>query len=156
MRNRAIPSPLVLLTILAVAAAAIAFAVTRTQPPTERVIPTSAGLPSTPIKSAPTLTPKKPKHHAPAVQRGKVYVDVFNNSGIRGLAGKVAGKASGIGWQVVGADNWYGAIPATTVYYPPRLKMAARQLALDLGIKRLAPAVDPMKLDRLTLILTGP
>jgi hypothetical protein len=28
-------------------------------------------------------------------------------------------------------------------------------LALDLGIKRAVPAVDPMKLDRLTVILTA-
>ena len=65
-------------------------------------------------------------------------------------------RAGGMGWQVVGTDNWYGTIPATTVYYPPKLKAAGKLLALDLGIKRTAPAVDPMRLDRLTLILTGP
>lgn len=156
MRHRAIPSPLVLLTVLTVGVAALAFGLTRAQAPTERVIQTSAGLPSTTVVSpAPTLTPKPARHHAPAIKRGKVYVEVFNNSGVKGLAAKVAGKASGIGWQVVGADNWYGAVPTTTVYYPPRLKAAAKQLALDLGIKRLAPAVDPMKLDRLTVILTS-
>ena len=90
------------------------------------------------------------------MDRSKVYVEVFNNSSVTGLAGQVAAKASQIGWQVVGSDNWYGTIPATTVYYPKRLEKAAKLLALDLGIQRTAPAVDPMRLDRLTVILTGP
>ena len=90
------------------------------------------------------------------MQRGKVYVEVYNNSGITGLAGQVADRAGDIGWQIVGTDNWYGTIPATTVYYPARLKEAAKTLALDLGIQRTAPAVDPMRLDRLTLVLTQP
>jgi hypothetical protein len=42
------------------------------------------------------------------------------------------------------------------VYYPPRLKAAGHLLALDLGIRRSMPAVTPMRLDRLTVILTGP
>ncbi len=85
-----------------------------------------------------------------------MYVEVYNNSGVTGLAGSVGAKVTGMGWQVVGTDNWYGTIPATTVYYPPKLKAAGKQLALDLGIKRSALAVDPMRRDRLTLILTGP
>ncbi len=59
-----------------------------------------------------------------------------------------------MGWAVVGEDNWYGVVPTTTVYFPPRLKAAGKQLALDLGIKRTAPAVGEMKRDRLTIILT--
>ena len=90
------------------------------------------------------------------MQRGKVYVEVYNNSGVTGLAGQVADRATDIGWKVVGSDNWYGTIPATTVYYPERLKRAAKTLALDLGIRRTALAVDPMRRDRLTLILTDP
>ena len=90
------------------------------------------------------------------MDRSKVYVVVFNNSNVTGLAGQVAARASQIGWQVVGSDNWYGTIPASTVYYPQRLEKAGKLLALDLGIQRTAPAVDPMRLDRLTVILTGP
>ena len=81
---------------------------------------------------------------------------MFNNSGISGLAGSTAARAQGAGWQVVGSDNWYGTIPTSTVYYPQRLEKAAKMLALDLGIRRTAPAVNPMRLDRLTIILTGP
>ena len=62
---------------------------------------------------------------------------------------------TGAGWQVVGSDNWYGTIPASTVYFPPRLKSAAAVLAKDIGIGRVQPAISPMRLDRLTVILTA-
>jgi hypothetical protein len=159
------PSPVVMLSVVAVAMAGIAYFATNGDQPAEREVTTVArqtapsAAPSTdpvaqPTKGA-TSVEHKPKKKPP-VQRGKVYVEVYNNSGITGLAGQVAGKASGIGWQVVGSDNWYGTIPTTTVYYPHQLEAAAKQLALDLGVKRTAPAVDPMRMDRLTVILTGP
>jgi hypothetical protein len=158
-RGMAMPSPVVMLSVIAVAMAGIAFVATRGGEPTEREVTTVSDTPRhTPSESpsatfSPSRKPEKPK--PPKVQRGKVYVEVYNNSGITGLAGRVAERATGIGWQVVGSDNWYGTIPASTVYYPAKLKAAAKQLALDLGIKRTAPAVDPMRLDRLTVILTG-
>jgi len=156
-RGVVMPSPVVMLSVIAVAMAGIAFVATRSSEPTEREVTTVARN-TTPTESpSPTFTPSKdPKPQPPKVQRGAVYVEVYNNSGITGLAGRVAERATGIGWQVVGSDNWYGTIPATTVYYPAKLKAAAKQLALDLGVKRTEPAVDPMRLDRLTLILTGP
>jgi hypothetical protein len=89
------------------------------------------------------------------VRRSTTYVEVYNNSGISGLAGRTATRAAGAGWQVVGSDNWYGTIPSSTVYYPARLLPAARLLARDLGIHRLMPAIAPMRGDRLTVILTA-
>jgi hypothetical protein len=145
-----------MLSIIAVAMAGIAFVATRGGEPTEREI-TSVSQPD-PTSQPSTRPTTRPEHKPdkPQVRRGKVYVEVYNNSGITGLAGRVATKATGIGWQVVGTDNWYGGnIPANTVYYPQRLKAAAKTLSLDLGVHRLAPAVDPMRLDRLTVILTG-
>ena len=56
--------------------------------------------------------------------------------------------------QVVGSDNWYGTISASTVYYPARLKAQAELLGKDLGISRLKPTIAPMRGDRLTVILT--
>ncbi|GAA1165113.1 LytR C-terminal domain-containing protein [Nocardioides aquiterrae] len=156
-RGMAMPSPVVMLSVIAVAMAGIAFVATRGGEPTEREVTTVSDTPKQTPRPSPTFTPSKdPKPQPPKVQRGKVYVEVYNNSGITGLAGRVAERATGIGWQVVGSDNWYGTIPDTTVYYPAKLKPAAKQLALDLGIDRTAPAVDPMRLDRLTVILTGP
>ena len=160
-RGVVMPSPVIMLSVIAVAMAGIAFVATRGGEPTEREVTTVARDAAPSESPSPTFKPsekpaKPEKPKPPKVQRGKVYVEVYNNSGITGLAGQVAGRASAIGWQVVGSDNWYGTIPATTVYYPAKLEAAAKQLALDLGIKRTAPAVDPMRLDRLTVILTGP
>ena len=149
------PSPVVMLSIIAVAMAGIAYVATRSQAPTEREVTTVAGPPS-PSATKKLTEPVKHKPIKPAVQRGKVYVEVYNNSGITGLAGRVASKATDVGWQVVGSDNWYGSVPASTVYYPQRLKAAAKMLALDLGIQRVLPAVQgPMRLDRLTVVLTA-
>jgi hypothetical protein len=149
------PSPVVILTVVAIFAAAVAYLATQGQPPTEREVTITAAQPSaTPTPSTmPTTTPKKPTK--PAIDKGKVYVEVYNNSGVSGLAGRVATTATQAGWKVVGSDNWYGTIPASTVYYPAKLERAARALALDLGIRRTVPAIDPMKLDRLTVILTS-
>jgi hypothetical protein len=154
-RGVAFPSPVVMLSVVAVAMAAITLVATRDQAPTERRVDTAtvaSAEPTTPWP-APVTPTKKPKP-TPQVVRGEVYVEVFNNSGIKGLAATTAAKATQVGWSVVGEDNWYGAVPASTVYFPPRLQAAAKQLALDLGISRTAPAVGEMKRDRLTLILT--
>lgn len=82
------------------------------------------------------------------------YVDVYNNSGITGLADSTSAMLQGAGWQIAVTDNWYGEIPANTVYYPPQLKAQARLLADDIGFDRLHPAVAPMNTGRLTVILT--
>ena len=159
-RGVVFPSPVVILSVIAVAMAAIAFVATRGAEPTEREITPIARdeSPSAqPESSAPPSTDApEPTKPPPAVDRAKVYVEVYNNSNITGLAGQVAAEASNAGWQVVGSDNWYGTIPATTVYFPERLRREAALLALDLGIERTARAVDPMRLDRLTVILTAP
>jgi hypothetical protein len=165
-RGLVFPSPVVILSVIAVAMAGIAFVATRGGEPDERKIttisrdesPSAESSSESSESSEPTLsaspTPTEPPK--PAIDRSKVYVEVYNNSNVTGLAGRVAAEASNAGWQVVGSDNWYGTIPASTVYFPERLRPEARLLALDLGIERTAPAVDPMRFDRLTVILTGP
>ena len=154
-RGVAFPSPVVMLSVIAVAMASITFVATRDQAPTERRVDTATVASAEPTTPAPTPTATPTKKPTPQVVRGEVYVEVFNNSGIKGLAATTAAKATQVGWSVVGEDNWYGAVPASTVYFPPRLKAAGRQLALDLGIERTAPAVGAMKRDRLTVILTA-
>jgi hypothetical protein len=157
-RGVVFPSPVVMLSIIAIAMAGIAYVATRGAEPTERELTTVAQRPTQTPSPSPTLAPQEPKkikkRKPPAVQRGEVYVDVYNNSGITGLAARVAAKASDAGWQVVGSDNWYGTIPASTVYFPARLKAQAELLGKDLGIKRLRPTIAPMRGDRLTVILT--
>ena len=103
--------------------------------------------------ATPSATPK-PKPKPKPVKRGETYVVVYNNTSIKGMAGGVAEKAKGAGWNVVGSDNWYGTVDGTAVYYPPRLKRAAEELGFDLGIKRIKPSQEPMQFDRVTVILT--
>lgn len=164
-RGAVLPSPVVLLSILAVALAAIAFVGTRGGEPTERDISATkaAATPSstsTPSDDESTDTPPvepKPKPEPKPVNRSEHSVVVFNNTQIKGLAARVSEKVNGAGWTVVGADNWYGTVPATTVYYPQGKKAAAQLLALDLGVARIKPAdtAADMSSTNLTLILTG-
>jgi hypothetical protein len=113
-RGVVFPSPVVMLSIIAIAMAGIAYVATQDPEPAQREITTTVAQPSAkptpkPATPSPTLAahePKKIKKRKPAVQRGEVYVEVYNNSGITGLAGSTAAQASGAGWQVVATDNW--------------------------------------------------
>jgi hypothetical protein len=156
------PSRVMLIAVVAVAIAGAAFIATSPQPKqaaqvvASETTPSASPTPPPPPSPTPTATPTKkpPKKKKVVVERGDTIVVVFNNSGITGLASRTSGTAQGAGWNVVGSDNWYGTIPATTVYYPERLHAAAKVLARDLGIRRIKPAIDPMQGDRLTVILT--
>lgn len=168
-RGAVLPSPVVLLSVLAVVLAAVAFVATRGEEPTERDVSATTAA-ATPTPSAddptssdpgsgsadPTPTPEQTPTPRP-VERAESSVVVFNNTQIKGLAGRVSEQVKGIGWQVAAADNWYGTVPATTVYYPQGKKAAAQLLALDLGVARIKPADtgSDMSDTHLTLILTG-
>jgi len=143
-------SPIALMSAAAVLLAGVAFLFTGSDQRT----PTEIALAAAPasVEQPVTLEALDVK---PVVERAAIYVSVFNNSNITGLADRTASLIGGAGWQVVGSDNWYGTIPATTIYYPPQLEAAARVLSKDLGVERVMPAVDPMSMDRLTVILTS-
>jgi hypothetical protein len=161
-RGIALSSPLAMLSLAAVVLAGVAFVSTNGNRPeapqeaarTVTAVPSPAPTETArqPVTKKKKVEKKKPKREV--VRRGDVYVEVYNNSGIAGLAGSTANRIAGAGWQVVGSDNWYGTIPASTVYYPERLCEEARLLAKDLGIERTRPAISPMRFDRLTVILT--
>ncbi|MCR1784490.1 LytR C-terminal domain-containing protein [Nocardioides carbamazepini] len=163
-RGAVLTSPVVLLSIVAVVLAAVAFVATRGDGPAERdVSATKASATSTDgatddpadEPSAPPTEEQKPA--PPPVVRGDHSVVVFNNTAIRGLAARVSDKVRDAGWTVAAADNWYGTVPGTTVYFPKGKKAVARQLALDLGVARVLPADtdSDMSSTSLTLILTG-
>lgn len=159
-RGIALPTPVAALALAGVLLAGIAFVASGGTPPAPDVARPVTAAPSptpSPVTKAAEPVAKPKQHHKkkPAVRRGAVYVEVYNNSGVSGLAGSTADRIAGAGWQVVGSDNWYGTIPASTVYYPERLAQAAKMLARDIGVERLKPAISPMRGDRLTVILTG-
>jgi hypothetical protein len=120
---------------------------TRSAPENHRATP-KVSLKKTPPKATATPTP-------PAISRGTFNVAIYNDSNIRGLAARTSTKAQTVGWKVVTTSQWYGTVATSTVYYPPKMKAAAQQLASDLGITTVKPAVAPMQLDQLTVILTS-
>lgn len=159
-----LPTRLMVFSVSLVALAGLAFVATQSgddAPDTASPAAASQPKPTPTTVTAPETTPESTpetrttKQAKPEVRRHQVYVVVFNNSNITGLAGKTSTRATRAGWNVVGTDNWYGTVDASTVYFPPRLKAAGSLLADDLGITRVRPSIPPMRTDRLTVILTG-
>ena len=103
----------------------------------------------------PTPTDPTPTETAAPVAR-EAQVSVLNNSGVPGAASAFATKVRAAGWTVGGVGNWRGSVGQNTVYFPQGLQDQAEQLAKDVGIERVKPRVDPMRADRLTIILSGP
>ncbi|MDX6259345.1 MAG: hypothetical protein QOH84_1033 [Kribbellaceae bacterium] len=117
-----------------------------TPPPVEPTAPASVE-PSGPPTAPPSAPASIPVTERPAVE-------VYNNTPRKGLAEDVSVRARQAGWIVTGRDNWHGKIVASTVYFPAGMQAEANQLARDLGISRTKDALDNMKKDRLTVILT--
>ncbi|MEZ0578240.1 LytR C-terminal domain-containing protein [Nocardioides sp. MH1] len=178
-RGAVLPSPVVWLSMVAIVLAAVAFVTTRGDKSDEREVTTASSSTSsgssettdgsttatqtpadddevTTDEPTGSTTPDEPEKTKKPVVRAEHGVVVFNNTTISGLAGEVLGKVDEVGWNGVAADNWYGTIPATTVYFPAGQRDAGQALALDLGIQRLVPADPAMSDTNLTVILTGP
>jgi hypothetical protein len=153
-QGAAAPSFVVVLSVVAVAMAGIALIAKHDsggglEPVAAPDTTTSASASATPTASVSPTASVAPK----PVLRNEVNVEVYNTSSIKKLAARTAADAATLGWQVLGTDNWPGSVPAPTVYYGPRLEEAAKLLGKDLGIRRIRPAVAPMKPDRITVIL---
>ena len=131
------------------AAPTTAPAATITPLPLPLPLPSPDPEPTKPTK--PTKPDPKPKL-VPVIPQ--VLVEVYNNSGVSGLAADKATALDDAGWNVAATDNWYGNIPENTVYYPVPLKAQATRLAKTLQVSRVRPAVSPMQFDRLTVIFT--
>jgi hypothetical protein len=155
------PASLLAAAVVAVAIGTAGYAMT--SGPSEHIqnAPTSSSTPTThpEPKSKPAAIKKAPAAPkttaAPVIDRGTYNVAIYNNSNIPGLAARTSTKAQTFGWKVVTTSQWYGTVNAPTVYYPPTMKAAAQLLAKDLGITAIKPAVSPMQMDQLTVILTA-
>ena len=133
------------------AAPTTAPAATITQLPLPLPLPLPSPDPEPTEPTKPTKPDPKPKL-VPVIPQ--VLVEVYNNSGVSGLAADKATALDDAGWNVAATDNWYGNIPENTVYYPVPLKAQATRLAKTLQVSRVRPAVSPMQFDRLTVIFT--
>jgi hypothetical protein len=122
-------------------------------PTRQHVIEPPSASPSKPI---PSPHGASSQHRRPTARNvPSVLVVLFNNTGVTGVAEKKAAILEGAGWNVAATDNWYGKIPANTVYYPPQLRPDAVKLAKVLHIRRLHAAVAPMQFDELTVIISN-
>ena len=161
MRGLAFPSWLVAVSAALVALALVAFVVTGERDTGVSASPATDDPVAESAAHSPGDMPRsRPRHHqgddhGRPVERRTAYVEVYNNSGVTGLAAETSAVLQDSGWRVVTTDNWYGEIPANTVYYPQRLGPQARLLSRDLGVTRLHPVVPGMSFDRITVILTG-
>lgn len=112
-RGLAMSSPVALLSVGAVVLAGAAFVATSGHEDEPATRPAAAARPATatatpaptPTSTAPAPVVKKKPTKKPVVRRGGTYVEVYNNSGISGLAGSTAARAQGAGWEVVGSDS---------------------------------------------------
>ena len=155
-----LPARLMVFSISAVALGGLAFFATQgddsspdkatpTAHSTATATPSNPPITSGPGGTAPTIKPP-PK----PVNKAKTTVVVFNNTNIKGFAGKTATRVESFGWNVFKTDNWSGVIDATTVYFGPGMRSAAQLLATDLGIKRIKPIINGMNPKMLNVVLT--
>ncbi|ADB30322.1 hypothetical protein Kfla_1219 [Kribbella flavida DSM 17836] len=130
---------------------------TPTEPmPTETTPSEPADTPtSTPTDPAGTEPTEQPTSSVSVPPSQRPAVEIYNNTTRKGLAQSVGNRARQAGWSVSGADNWRGKVATSTVYYPAGMQTEAAQLAQDLGVARIKDALDNMKKDRLTVILTA-
>ncbi|WP_238332322.1 LytR C-terminal domain-containing protein [Kribbella jejuensis] len=127
-------------------------------PVTSATVPSSqpTKAPSTTEPTQPPVTTTQPTQPVTIPAEERPAIEVYNNTPRKGLADSVAIRARQAGWTVAGSpDNWHGKVAESTVYYPPGMLDAANQLAHDLGVGRTKGALDNMKKDRLTVILTS-
>jgi len=115
--------------------------------------PSTSASPSPTPSKTPSPTPSKTAKPEPA---RNVPVVVFNQTTTPGLAARFAARLEVAGWNVVGVDNWFGSVPATTVYYPPGDEAAAKALRADFpDVGRIRPRLSNMPANSLTVVLTS-
>lgn len=125
-----------------------------TTPTTPAPAPSSSEEAAEPEETTPEPEETTPEPE-PEVTRS-ARVSVLNNTGVTGAARVFSAKVTGAGWALSGVGNWSGSIDGNTVYYPAGLQDQAQLLAEDVDIQRVRPSIAPMRMDRLTIILSGP
>lgn len=80
-----------------------------------------------------------------------VPIGVYNASAVQGQAASVAQDLGGAGFNVPVADNWSGAVPASTTVYFSDNEATANAVAEELG----ATAVYEPSVDGVVVVLTG-
>lgn len=124
-----------------------------TATPSPLIGPTRA--PRAESTATPTPTPSPTPTPTPTPRVEKVPVVVLNQTTRAGLAAQFQIKLEAGGWTVSGIDDFRGNVPATTVYFPPGLRAAAKALMAQFPqVGRIRPAFSGISTTQLTVILS--
>jgi cytoskeletal protein RodZ len=120
-------------------------------PPTSSSSPAAASSAETSSSASPTSASASASTSS---GRRDLAVVVLNQSGQSGRATRAAATLRALGWRVSGVGNFRGTVSATTVYYPPGGRAAAREIAAQLpGTDRVRPAFAGVSRTRITVVL---
>lgn len=118
-------------------------------------LPDDAVATTSPLPTAsPDGSTTGPTTEPPAAARPPVAI--LNGADVAGLAGATQLRLQDGGWDVVEIGDYRGEASETTVYYPPGLEAAARELSAqfpEVGV--VEPIDSDLPEDRLTVVL-GP
>ncbi len=118
-------------------------------PSAPALVPASASPSSTGPASSPTVS-------ATVTAASRPKVDVLNEAAAPGTAAALAARLKAAGWRIGRVADFRGTVSATTVYYPPALRRAARELAKDMpGSPRVQPGFSTLSPTRLSVVLVG-
>ncbi|MHA7292670.1 LytR C-terminal domain-containing protein [Arthrobacter sp. HLT1-21] len=107
-----------------------------------------------PPTTVPTTTSPSPGEDPTAIDRTQP-VNVYNSTGIGGLAGSAAGRVSGGGWAVGQIADWGGVPPQTSViFYNNASQLAAAQELA--GILRIPTLVETTEVSPNITVVVGP
>ena len=158
-----LPSPLLLLSVAAVALAGAAFVATTAAARAEAA--RSAAAPTTTVRvthADPDRRPRPPSRSRRPSRRSRSWSSAATRlrRGVQqlrhhrpGRQHRRAGPRAPAGRSSAPTTGTARSRPARSTTRP-RLQAAAKLLAKDLGIGRIKPAIAPMRVDRLTVILT--
>src|SRR5688500_13740189 len=105
----AMSSPVALMSAAAVVLAGVAYLVTDPEVTEPEQVALAAG--PAPVERRVVMEAVDVE---PTVKRGEIYVSVYNNSDITGLARTTAQRSVTAGWQVGGSDKRHGTKPGST------------------------------------------
>ena len=117
--------------------------------------PTLTGAPTGRPTASPTAVVVAPPVTPTTAAALMAPVEVLNNSRIKGLADRGAGRFRAGGWTVSGTGNYSGGtISQTTAYYAPGQLATAQRFAKQFGIPRVLPRFAGLPGSGLTVVLT--
>lgn len=141
-RATATPRPAAPLTV----AAGPAVPVLVESPPVEHPAPVPAARPA--------ASPPRPAADRTPEVFARLPVVIFDEARHREVVVAFRTALRSAGWDVAGTGPWVGNVPVSTVYYPPGMKAAARELMSAFpSITRGRPAFPGVPTDKLTVII---